>query len=64
MKGLSNNIPGRVYTLLGARTIHSQVKCLSKGKNSLLVVEEHPLPELLKLITSRSLARHSLGPNF
>ena len=48
MKGLINTISGRVYTLLGARAIHGQAKCLSKGKNSLLVVEEHPypLPEL------------------
>ena len=48
MKGLINTISGRVYTLLGARAIHGQVKCLSKGKNSLLVVVEHPypLPEL------------------
>ena len=48
MKGLSKTISGRVYTLLGARAIHGQVKCLSKGKNSLLVVVElpYPLPEL------------------
>ena len=44
MKGLINTISGSVYTLLGARAIHGQVKCLSKGKNSLLVVEEHPYP--------------------